>query len=60
MGRSRDGEGCVEDMNQMDERGLSLAVIDPFAPGMIQNSFGHFCPSLFDIPSEALKDLCTV
>lgn len=28
-------------MNQMDERELSLAVIDPVAPGMIQNSFGH-------------------
>lgn len=24
----------------MDERGLSLAAIDPFAPGMIQDSFG--------------------
>ncbi len=31
-------------MNQMDERGLSLAVIDPFAPGMIQYSFGDFPP----------------
>lgn len=41
-------EGCVKDMNQMDERQLSLALIDPFAPGMIQNSFRHFCPSLFD------------
>lgn len=30
-----------KDMNQMDERGLSLAVIDPFAPGMIQDSFGE-------------------
>lgn len=27
-------------MNQVDERGLSLAVIDPFAPGLIQGSFG--------------------
>ncbi len=29
-------------MNQMDERGLSLAVIDPLASGMIQDSFGDF------------------
>lgn len=29
-------------MNQMDEQGFSLAVIDPFAPGMIQTSFGDF------------------
>lgn len=36
-------------MNQMDERGLSLAVIDPFAPGMIQDSFGDFfSPPLFN------------
>lgn len=34
---SREAEG--RDMNQMDERGLSLAAIDPFAPGMIQDSF---------------------
>lgn len=27
-------------MNQMDERGLSPALIDPFASGMIQGSFG--------------------
>lgn len=33
-----------KDMNQMDERGLSLAVIDPFAPGMIQDSFGETPP----------------
>lgn len=35
---SRQAEG--RDMNQMDERGLSLAAIDPFAPGVIQDSFG--------------------
>ena len=34
-------------MNQMDERGLSLAVIDPCAPGMIQDSFGDFFPPPF-------------
>lgn len=44
-------------MNQMDEREeLSLVVIDPFAPGMIQNSFGHFSPHLlFNTPLKALK-----
>lgn len=42
------GEGGGKDMNQTDEPGLSLAVIDPFAPGMIQISFGHFCLLLFD------------
>lgn len=32
-------------MNQMDERGLSLPVIDPAASGLIQGSFGD--PPLF-------------
>ena len=34
-------------MNQMDERGLSLAVIDPLAPGMIHTSFEDFPPLAF-------------
>lgn len=36
------GKQWGKDMNQMDERGLSLAVIDPFAPRLIQDSFGDF------------------
>lgn len=45
-------------MNQMDERGLSLAVIDPFAPGLIQDSFGDFFPPLlFDTSLKAFKRL---
>lgn len=49
-------------MNQMDERGLSLAVIDPFALGMIQDSFGDLFflflpPLLFDTSLKALKRL---
>lgn len=44
---STKSSGGREDMTQMDERGLSLAVIDLFAPGMIQNSFGHFFSSSF-------------
>lgn len=44
-------------MNQMDERGLSLAVIDPVAPGMIQNSFGDFLPLLFNTSLKAFKRL---
>lgn len=44
LSEKQEGE---KDMNQMDERELSLAVIDPFAPGMIQNSFGDFFPLLF-------------
>lgn len=49
-------------MNQMDERWLSLVVIDPFAPGMIQSSFGDFCPPAFVqyILRGLWKDLCTV
>lgn len=46
-------------MNQMDERGLSLAVIDPFAPGMIQYSFGDSPPPppLFNTSLKAFKRL---
>lgn len=55
-----------KDMNQMDEPGLSLAVIDPFASGLIQGSFGDPHPSssffllLFDTSLKAFKRLsCT-
>lgn len=58
QGEEELGEGRGKDMNQTDEPGLSLAVIDPFAPGMIQISFGHFCLLLFDThPQRALKRL---
>lgn len=35
-----------KDLNQMDERGLSPALIDPLASGMIQGSFGDTPPPL--------------
>lgn len=42
----------------MDERGLSLAVIDPFALGMIQVSFeDFFFLPLFNTSLKALKRL---
>lgn len=48
-----------KDMNQMDERGLSPALIDPLASGMIQGSFGDTTPSpmLFDTSLKAFKGL---
>lgn len=49
-----------KDMNQMDERGLSLALIDPLASGMIQGSFGDTPPPpllLFDTSLKAFKGL---
>lgn len=53
-------------MNQMDERGLSPALIDPLASGMIQGSFGDIPPPfppplpsllLFDTSLKAFKGL---
>lgn len=41
----------------MDEQGLSLAAIDPFAPEMIQTSFGDFLHLLFNTSLKALKRL---
>lgn len=57
---SQSWKAVGKDMNQMDERGLSLAVIDPFAPGMIQDSFGDFPPPpllLFNTSLKAFKRL---